>query len=364
MAGTVLQAERIAESPLADTMSAPVSSTYHDDTPDDLVLQNVRETRQQSLISKVDGNGSIPTLHSGFKSFYLRKGGQIVFQGDHLLVDLCCRTTYRHACLNDELLLLLIPTGKSACLERACKETHGATQTHVEGFLVFMLEASTAQGAVVQPLIPGCLGSIDIVSSMRGLSQMVGQQVHRQSKEQNHSQHIEPSETTRAPNVTEIEPVPQTHHTQPAYPSALPAMIVHTFDERRDKEPCRKQGHRQIDDDNPGKIIEILLQEIGKPQNDNQRTYSGEQGSQNGQECLTVTIITVVVHHHHRRINDHTQRYGDACQRIDVQTDIEQTISNNSNQDIGRQRDDQDQQITPVTPHNPHKSEEDKQGKK
>ena len=72
-------------------------------------------------------------------------------------------------------------------------------------------------------------------------------------------------------------------------------------------------------------------------------------------------VVAVVVHHDDGRIDDQSERHGNAGQRERMQAHVEHIIGHHGHQDIGSQRNGDDGQILPAPPHQPDKSQQDGQ---
>ena len=65
----VLQVQRIAETPLAHTVSAPVRPSDGNDLADDLALQDIRERRVAVFILEFHGQVGPPPFHAALEPF-------------------------------------------------------------------------------------------------------------------------------------------------------------------------------------------------------------------------------------------------------------------------------------------------------
>ena len=86
----------------------------------------------------------------------------------------------------------------------------------------------------------------------------------------------------------------------------LIAPIFHLFYQSRREGIGHQKRHRQVDNDNPGKVIQVFLDKLWQPEHHHQRTNGCQQSRQNRQERLSVAVITIVIGHHHRRVNHQT----------------------------------------------------------
>ena len=239
---------------------------------------------------------------------------QIVLQHHHLLIELGCCAAQRHTGVYGQYLLLLLLVGKGPVGKRATERAQCASQAETEPRLDVPLVVLAAYYLIISRLIPRTVVSIDVPFRAGQFAQVLRQTVDGQTKEQDDCRQDAPSVPLCKSHVSHIPAAPGAGQTHVSHLSLLPTVVAHALYESRDKEVGHQQSHCEIDDDDPCKVIQIVLQEIGQPQNYHQRTYCGEQRSQDGHESLAVVVIAVVIYHHHRSIYHHAQRYGDACQ--------------------------------------------------
>ena len=187
--------------------------------------------------------------------------------------------------------------------------------------------------------------------------------MERNAECQNDNQKIYPFPFLSESDILVVETAPSDGGHLMLYPALLSAVVTRLFNECGNKHPGDNKGNGKVDDDNPCKIIQVFLQEVRKPHDNDERCDGGQQSRQYGKEGFPVMVVTVMVNHHDSRIYHHTQRHRDAGKRINVQSDVKDVIGNDRNQDIGCQCHSHDTQIVNASFGQPYKEHEDEQRK-
>ena len=104
--------------------------------------------------------------------------------------------------------------------------------------------------------------------------------------------------------IAAVATIPQDDSLEMPRLPALPAAIVHPVHQGWGEQGGNEQCHHEIDNDHPGKVIEVVLDIVGQPVNDNQGSDRGEHRPDDTEISLEIAVIAIMVDHHDGRIDD------------------------------------------------------------
>ena len=357
----VLQVQRIAETPLAHAIGAPIRPADGNDLADDLALQDIRERRVAVFILEFHGQVGSPPFHAALEPLDFLEPDQEVLQNLHLLVQFVHTSAQRHLGTDVEFHLLFL-FGIRILVQRLRKEAHGPSEHFAQRFFQLGLEKTGAKCGIVRPFIPRSLFFLLALVIHFLLVPPVRKGMERYPESQHQQDVVYPLAFLRESDVLAVKARPS-HHPfgtpQTFYRHA--AAVMELLDQSRHEEQGHDKRHRQVDDDNPREVVQVALDILRHEEHHHQRPYCGEQGGQYGQERFPVVVVTVMVHHHDGRVDNQSQRHRDAGQRKGMQAHVEHIVSHDGYQDVGGQRDGDNRQILPVTTNQPDEHQQDGQ---